>query len=270
MNMNIYKNEYEGCVEDWDCVGDAGWNQEEYEYEEEYEDDVPQEPVMAIGKNAVEMYDDNGDFIGYCDPLTLPQQKIEEPAYLVERPKSNRCLTQTIAPWAKQKVVVETNVNEEEFPTLGASIKVVEQPKKKPKKTKKKAVKVVKETNNIFDALAEEEKPKEQPKKEKKDTKMCWKQFQAKAKEAEKKTRAKAFNTLGDKKQLQQKLEKTTMCKFGKKCTRKVCHFAHNLEELKPRECLFGKKCRHGDKCRFFHPHCEDKIGFLKRTHKHH
>jgi len=228
--------EYENCI--WD------------------EDEGDNDDTILIGTGVVEKLDSDGKFIGFADPSVTREIVMEQTEVVV--PKKQGRLTNTIAPWANKKVEV-AKVNDDEFPALGTVPKKKEQPKK---------VKAVKKTNNVFDALAEEEQKKQSKKK------AVWKKFEIKRATVKVQIpakpintrRAKAFHTMGDKKEMTKKLEKTTMCTFGKRCRRRVCHFAHNLEELKPRECLFGADCRHGKKCRFFHPHCEDKAAFLKRT----
>lgn len=69
---------------------------------------------------------------------------------------------------------------------------------------------------------------------------------------------------------LQSKKAKTKMCNFGKRCTRKVCHFAHDRSELQLAECAFGRKCwkLHSttDPCLFIHSEVEDKPAFERRT----
>jgi len=64
-------------------------------------------------------------------------------------------------------------------------------------------------------------------------------------------------------------LEKTKMCVNGKKCKRRVCHFAHNFDELNIPECKFGKICgkknRKRAACVFLHPD-ETRSDYFKRT----
>lgn len=54
------------------------------------------------------------------------------------------------------------------------------------------------------------------------------------------------------------------MCRNLQKCRMKDCQFAHSLDEFKPRQCTFGKKCRAGEKCRFIHTK-ESKQDYLSR-----
>jgi hypothetical protein len=73
--------------------------------------------------------------------------------------------------------------------------------------------------------------------------------------------RTDAFETLGNKEMICQKLKNTNMCIYaikGKKCPRKICYFAHSKDELELVKCFFGISCRHiNDKtklCKFIHP----------------
>lgn len=62
---------------------------------------------------------------------------------------------------------------------------------------------------------------------------------------------------------------RTRMCYHGLNCNRNKrgqCGFAHTLEELSPVVCHFADRCRHGDKCKFFHPEREEKLRYLQRT----
>jgi hypothetical protein len=59
--------------------------------------------------------------------------------------------------------------------------------------------------------------------------------------------RCRGFETMGDKKALETRLAKTSMCrsvKTGKRCRHKKCRFAHSIKELTIRECAFGEECR--------------------------
>lgn len=84
--------------------------------------------------------------------------------------------------------------------------------------------------------------------------------------------RNKAFQFLSNKEELAKKLVKSKFCRnileHGK-CYRKVCTFAHSLEELSPAKCAFGDVCKFQKSktktCGFIHP-CETKDGFCKRT----
>ncbi len=67
-------------------------------------------------------------------------------------------------------------------------------------------------------------------------------------------------------------LEKTKMCRniarYGN-CTRDVCTYAHSLEELRPKKCIFGDECKYIDSktrsCRYIHPF-EDLSQYAERT----
>jgi len=71
------------------------------------------------------------------------------------------------------------------------------------------------------------------------------------------KRRTEGFKIFADKEETAKRLEKTKICnntlKYGY-CKRKVCTFAHSLEELKDPPCAFGKTCRSNINCRFKHP----------------
>lgn len=73
--------------------------------------------------------------------------------------------------------------------------------------------------------------------------------------------RTDAFETLGNKELIYQRLQNTEMCIYavqGKKCPRKICYFAHSSDELQIVKCFFGISCRYiNDKtkpCKFLHP----------------
>jgi len=269
MNTNTEYN----VVEDWeDMVEDM-----EEEYMEEYMEREKEvhgkgkkktfannvfETDIVIGKNVVEHFNNNGKFLGFIDkddmPAIVPEKEIvEEDDAVLSKRKTPKYFKSTIAPWARldranKTQTSKTQVNTIEFPKLGE------------KKVEKKVEKEV-DSNNLWNVLVVEDEEvevevkKEKPKRVKMDLK-------------EQIVREKAHRVLEDKKELQKRLEKTTMCNFGKNCKRKVCHFAHSLEELKPKECLFGRNCKYfGEgKCKFFHPHGEDKKNYLRRTqHKH-
>ena len=71
----------------------------------------------------------------------------------------------------------------------------------------------------------------------------------------------------------------TVPCTYGDKCTREVCTFAHSLEELQIKECMYGYRCNriHGtknyntgildttNKCYYIHPN-ENKMEYYVRT----
>lgn len=67
-------------------------------------------------------------------------------------------------------------------------------------------------------------------------------------------------------------LEKTKICRniarYGK-CTRDVCTYAHSLDELRPKKCIFGDECKYIESktrsCRYIHP-CEDLAKYAERT----
>lgn len=48
-------------------------------------------------------------------------------------------------------------------------------------------------------------------------------------------------------------LGKTRMCKYGLRCNRVGCEFAHTVTELKPAQCGFGNNCINR-RCNFKHP----------------
>jgi hypothetical protein len=52
--------------------------------------------------------------------------------------------------------------------------------------------------------------------------------------------------------------KKTKMCRNilnGKKCTYRICHFAHYIDELEPKGCAFENTCRYQQStCFFIHP----------------
>jgi hypothetical protein len=60
--------------------------------------------------------------------------------------------------------------------------------------------------------------------------------------------RCKAFEIIADKNEMEKRFTKTRMCDSiinGQKCRHGTrCRFAHNGQELKIRECTFGKKCK--------------------------
>jgi hypothetical protein len=60
-------------------------------------------------------------------------------------------------------------------------------------------------------------------------------------------TRCSAFEDLADKEKLAGTLKYTSMCRFvasGAKCPHKICNFAHNIEQLLPKNCRFGLACK--------------------------
>ena len=67
-------------------------------------------------------------------------------------------------------------------------------------------------------------------------------------------------------------LEKTKICRniarYGK-CTRDVCTYAHSLDELRPKKCIFGDECKYIESktrsCRYIHP-SEDLAKYAERT----
>jgi len=81
--------------------------------------------------------------------------------------------------------------------------------------------------------------------------------------------RTDAFISLSDKKIMNKILIKTKMCRFGNRCPRKVCTFAHSCKELQPSKCVFGETCRfmnHPTRtCTFLHPN-ETIKEFIERT----
>ena len=83
------------------------------------------------------------------------------------------------------------------------------------------------------------------------------------------KIRTKAFHILQNKKLMSVNLKNTKLCKFGAKCERKICNFAHSLDELKPAKCIFGLACNFQDSktkvCGFIHPN-ETITDFVVRT----
>ena len=57
--------------------------------------------------------------------------------------------------------------------------------------------------------------------------------------------RTKGFDILKDKRKIEQKLEKTKLCTYGKNCGRgQKCRFAHSKDELIISNCVFGNSCR--------------------------
>lgn len=70
--------------------------------------------------------------------------------------------------------------------------------------------------------------------------------------------RKNAYNILSNKQLLQDNLYKTSMCRH-KNCTIQNCSFAHNLDELRVRNCIFGEEClfinSKNKPCMFKHPH---------------
>ena len=56
----------------------------------------------------------------------------------------------------------------------------------------------------------------------------------------------------------------TRMCDFAKNCKRKMCTFAHTIEEFSPMMCNFDRRCRNRDTCRFKHSD-ETKEEFIVR-----
>ena len=93
-----------------------------------------------------------------------------------------------------------------------------------------------------------------------KSTKRAFKNGRVKVK-TEGQLRTDAFETLGNKELICQKLKKTNMCIYaikGKPCPRRNCYFAHSKDELVSVKCFFGVSCRHvNDKtkpCKFIHP----------------
>jgi hypothetical protein len=81
--------------------------------------------------------------------------------------------------------------------------------------------------------------------------------------------RMEAFEILANRQIMNKVLKRTKLCKYGSKCKRKVCTFAHSIKELQPAKCLFGESCRFinhpSRKCTFLHPN-ETKEEFVKRT----
>lgn len=53
-------------------------------------------------------------------------------------------------------------------------------------------------------------------------------------------------------------LEKTKMCKFGLKCRRVTCRFAHTPNELRIAPCMYGMLCTNW-RCLFIHPDEDEK-----------
>jgi len=159
-----------------------------------------------------------------------------------------------------EKIQKPQVMDDEEFPALGAEKrkerkerKVIERSSQiKDSKSSKKVKNVVK----FFQPLELPTRPMSPEERKAKEEKQA-------------EERRKVFQMMGDKKKMAAKLTKTKMCKFGKKCRRRVCNFAHTLEELQPAKCLFGTKCRfiHSKtkKCCFLHPG-ENREDFLGRT----
>jgi hypothetical protein len=54
------------------------------------------------------------------------------------------------------------------------------------------------------------------------------------------------------------KIEKTKICRFGSKCNKKECTFAHTPEELVVKVCNWGRNCKN-DYCTYFHGTTIDK-----------
>ena len=69
--------------------------------------------------------------------------------------------------------------------------------------------------------------------------------------------RTRAFELLSNKEENAKRLVKTKLCRnileHGE-CKRKICHFAHNGEELNDPPCAFGDNCRRKNMCKFKHP----------------
>ncbi len=69
--------------------------------------------------------------------------------------------------------------------------------------------------------------------------------------------RLKGFVKLSDKKLISNHLKKTKLCEIKQKygvCRRKICNFAHSMEELCIPLCAFGKECNRRETCQFLHP----------------
>jgi hypothetical protein len=89
--------------------------------------------------------------------------------------------------------------------------------------------------------------------------------------------RTSAFEVLADKECLNDKLTKTQMCnsvgRGNGKCWHRNCRYAHNIDELRLSECLFGDKCRlmhtpggrYNKKCIHKHPQ-ESRDEYMIRT----
>jgi len=69
--------------------------------------------------------------------------------------------------------------------------------------------------------------------------------------------RGKGFEILSSKKEISNQLKKTKFCdiklKYGN-CNRKVCNFAHSIDEIVFPKCAFGENCRKKILCQFLHP----------------
>lgn len=70
------------------------------------------------------------------------------------------------------------------------------------------------------------------------------------------KKRNEGFYILANKMNISKHLKKTKFCNIfiqEGECNRKICNFAHSMEEYNFPSCAFGDNCK-VDKCRFKHP----------------
>jgi len=71
------------------------------------------------------------------------------------------------------------------------------------------------------------------------------------------KKRNKGFEILSNKKEISNQLKKSKFCdikiKYGH-CYRKLCNFAHFIDELVFPKCAFGDNCKKQKFCTFLHP----------------
>ena len=77
------------------------------------------------------------------------------------------------------------------------------------------------------------------------------------------------FSILSNKKEISNQLRKSKFCeiqiKYGT-CNRKLCNFAHSLDELVFPRCAFGENCKKKSFCMFLHP-TEEIREYKERIH---